>query len=137
MDQALYVVLFSPVAVPPSMQDLRNPCPLGVWSLSHWTTREVPLSVCVCVQSLSPVRLFAAPWTAAHQVSLSFTVFRSLLKFMSTESVIQPSNHLILCCLLLLLPSVFPRIRVFSNESALCIRWPLTEWTQTYITDGG
>ena len=63
------------------------------------------------------------PWTAAHQASLSFTISQSLLKLMSIESVI-PSNHLILCCPLLLLPSIFPSIRVFSNESALCIRWP-------------
>ena len=62
-------------------------------------------------------------WTAAHQDSLSFTISRSLLKLMSIESV-MPSNYLILCCLLLLLPSIFPSIRVFSNESALCIRWP-------------
>ena len=63
------------------------------------------------------------PWTAARQVSLSLTISRSLLKLMFIELVI-PSNHLILCCPLLLLPSIFPCIRVFSNESALCIRWP-------------
>ena len=63
------------------------------------------------------------PWTAAHQASLSFTISRSLLKFMSIESV-MPSNHLILCHPLLLLPSVFPSIRVFSNASVLHIRWP-------------
>ena len=62
------------------------------------------------------------PWTAAHQASLSFTVSRRLLKFMSTESVV-PSSHLILCHLLLFLPSIFPSIRVYSNESDLCIRW--------------
>ena len=78
--------------------------------------------VCVCV--LSRVQLFATPWTAACQASLSITNFWSLLKLMSIESV-MPSNHLILCRhLLLLLPSIFPSIRVFSNESALCIRWP-------------
>ena len=75
------------------------------------------------VQSLSHVRLFATPWTAAHQAFLSITNSRSLLKLMSIESV-MPSNHLILCHPLLLLPSIFPRIRVFSNESLLCIRWP-------------
>ena len=75
------------------------------------------------VQSLSQVRLFAIPWTAAHQVSLSFTIFQSLLKLMSIESV-MPSNHLILCRPLLLLPSIFPSIRVFSNESAFLIMWP-------------
>ena len=63
------------------------------------------------------------PWTAAPQASLSFTVSQSLLKLISTESV-MPSNHLILCHPLLLLPSVFPSIRVFSSESALCVRWP-------------
>ena len=68
-------------------------------------------------------RLFATPWTAACQASLSITNSRSLLKLMSIESVI-PSNHLILCDPLLLLSSIFPSIRVFSNESALCIRWP-------------
>ena len=67
--------------------------------------------------------LFATPWTAAHQAPLSFTISQSLLKFMSTESVML-SNHLILCHPLLLLPSIFSSIRVFSNESALCIRWP-------------
>ena len=63
------------------------------------------------------------PWTAAHQASLSITNSQSLLKFMSIESV-MPSNHLILCHPLLLLPSSFPSIKVFSNKSALCIRWP-------------
>ena len=67
--------------------------------------------------------LFATPWTAAHQAPLSFTISQSLLKFVSTESVML-SNHLILCHPLLLLPSIFSSIRVFSNESALCIRWP-------------
>ena len=75
----------------------------------------------VVVQLLSHVRLFATPWTAAHQASLSFTISQSLLKFTSIESV-MPSNHLILSCPLLLLPSIFPSIRVFSNESALRIR---------------
>ena len=75
------------------------------------------------VQSLSHVQLFATLWTAAHQASLSITNSQSLLKLTSTESVI-PSNHLILCHPLLLLPSIFPSIKVFSNESVLCIRWP-------------
>ena len=75
------------------------------------------------VQSLSHVRLFATLWTAAHQASLSITNSRSSPKLMSTESV-MPSSHLILCCPLLLLPSDFPSIRVFPNESALCMRWP-------------
>ena len=72
------------------------------------------------VQSLSPVQLFATPWTAAYQAALSITISQSLLKLMSIESV-MPSNHLILCHPLLLLPSVFPSIRVFSSESVLPI----------------
>ena len=72
---------------------------------------------------LSCVRLFATPWTAACQASLSFTSSWTLLRLMSVESV-MPSNQLILCCPLLLLPSIFPSIRVFSNESTLHIRWP-------------
>ena len=75
------------------------------------------------VQSLSPVRLFAIPLLAARQTSLSIISSRNLLKLMSIESV-MPSNHLILCHPLLLLPSIFPSIRVFSSESLLCIRWP-------------
>ena len=71
----------------------------------------------------SCIQLFVTPWTAAHQASLSITNFQSLIKLMSIESV-MPSNHLILCRLLLLLPSIFPSIRVFSNESVLHIRWP-------------
>ena len=75
------------------------------------------------IQSLSHVKLFTTPWTSAHQASLSITNSQSVLKLMSTESV-MPSNHLILCHPLLLLPSIFPNIRVFSSESVLCIRWP-------------
>ena len=75
------------------------------------------------VKSLSHVRLFATPWTAAHQASLSITNSQSLLKLMSIESV-MPSNHLILCRPLFLLPSVFPTIKVFSSELVLQIRWP-------------
>ena len=71
----------------------------------------------------SHVKLLATPWTTACLASLSFTNSRSLLKLMSIESVML-SNHLILCHLLFLLPSIFPNIRVFSNESVLCIRWP-------------
>ena len=77
----------------------------------------------VVVQSFSRIRLFATPWTVARQASLSFTVSRSLLTLMSVESVML-SNHLVLCCPLLFLPSIFPSIRVFSNELGLCIRWP-------------
>ena len=70
------------------------------------------------------------PWTAAHQASLSITNSQSLLKLMRIESV-MPSSHLILCCALLLLPSIFPSIRVFSNESVLCIRWP-KDWSFSF-----
>ena len=77
----------------------------------------------ISVQSLSCLRLFVTPWTAAHQASLSITNSRSLLKLTAIESM-MPSNHVILCRPLLLLPSIFPSIRVFSNESVLCIRWP-------------
>ena len=75
------------------------------------------------VQSLSHVRLFVIPWIAAHQASLSVTNSQSSPKLTSIESV-MPSNHLILCCLLFLLPPIPPSIRVFSNESTLCMRWP-------------
>ena len=81
-------------------------------------------SILVSVQLLSRVWLFATPWTAARQASLSITNSWSLLKLMSIDSG-MPSNHLILCHPLLLLPSIFPSIRVFSNESALPIRWPV------------
>ena len=74
-------------------------------------------------QLLSHIWLFVTPWTAASQTSLSFIISWSFLQFMSIESV-MPSNDLILCCPLLLLPSIFSSIWVFSNESALCIRWP-------------
>ena len=77
----------------------------------------------VVVQALRCVQPFATPWTAASQASLSFTISRTLLKVMSIE-LMMPSNHLILCHSLLLLPSIFPSIRVFSSESALRIRWP-------------
>ena len=88
----------------------------GITGLNHLKTLS-------SVQSLSGVRIFATPWTAARQASLSITNFQSLLKLMSIESV-MPSDHLILCCALLFPPSIFPSIRVFSNESVLCIRWP-------------
>ena len=75
------------------------------------------------VQSLSHVRLFATPWIAAHQASLFITISWSSFKLKCIESV-MPSSHLILCCPLLLLPPILPSIRVFSNESALCSKWP-------------
>ena len=87
-------------------------------ALERWGTRSVS-----SVQSLSRVRLFLTPRTAAGQASLSITSSRSLLKLTSIASV-MPSNHLVLCRPLLLLPSIFPSIRVFSNESVPCIRWP-------------
>ena len=89
--------------------------PLLWYSLLYWTQGSV--------QSLSRVWLSSTPWTAACQASLSITNSWTSLKPMPIESVI-PSNHLILCCPLFLPPSIFPSIRVFSNESALCIRWP-------------
>ena len=79
--------------------------------------------LCSSIQSLSHVQLFATPWTTVLQASLSITNSHSLPKLMSTE-LVMPSNHLILCCPLLLLPLIFPTIRVFSNESFLHIRWP-------------
>ena len=88
------------------------------------------LTVISSVQSLSRVRLLVTPWTAGRQASLSITISRNLLKLMSMESV-MPSNHLILCHLLLLLSSIFPSIRVFSNESVLGIRWP-KYWSSSF-----
>ena len=83
------------------------------------------------VQSLSHGRLFVTPWTAAHQASLSIINSQNLLKLMSIESV-MPSNYLILCPPLLLLPSIFPSIRVFSNELVICIRW-LKYWPLVHV----
>ena len=91
----------------------------GLLELSSLSTQVVQIS---SVQSLSPVWLSATPWITAHQASLSITNSRSLLKLMSIESV-MPSNHLILCRPLLLLPPIPPSIRVFSNESTLPMRW--------------
>ena len=95
--------------------------------LSDWTTicdlHSYNSNQFSSVQLLSRVQLFVTPWTAARQASLSITNSRSLLKLMSIESVMA-SNHLILCPPLLFLPSIFPRIRVFPNESALHIKWP-------------
>ena len=102
--------------------------------MSKWDTLT-PKQLCIrnsqltriqfsSVQLLNRVRLFVTPWTVAHQASLSITNSRSLSKLMSIKSV-MPSNHLILCCPLLLLPKVFPSIRVFSNELVLCFRWSI------------
>ena len=90
------------------------------------------LSFPVAAQSVSHAQLFATPWTAARQAALSITSSRSPPKLMSIESV-MPSNHLILCRPLLLLPSIFPSIRVFSSESVLHIRWP-EYWSFNFIT---
>ena len=90
--------------------------------LFPWLTIEHIYHLHSSDQSLSHVWLFATPWTAAHQASLFITNSWSLLKLMYIESV-RPSKYLILSCPLLLLPSIFPSIRVFSNESVLCIRW--------------
>ena len=90
--------------------------------LVYQRNRDITLSF-VVVQSLSHVQLFVTWWTAARQTSQSFTISQSLFKLMSIESV-MPSIHLVFCHPLLLLPSIFPSIRVFSNESALHIRWP-------------
>ena len=86
----------------------------------------------VVAQSLSHVPLFATPWTVADKASLSFTISQNLLKLICTESMMS-SNHLILCCPLLLLPSVFPSIRVFSNESGFLSRWP-NYWAFSFST---
>ena len=149
-----------------------RPPVLGVQSLSHWTTREVPISPylkgflsepgidrieyssyiayvtngyltlrwsaekffspVVIFQSLSHVWLFATPWTTVCQASLSIINSWNLLKLMSTESV-MPSNHLILCHPLFLLPSIFPSIRVFSNQLALRIRWLATSASSSVL----
>ena len=98
----------------------------GTWNLIKWICCH--LMLCghfgfSSVQSLSHVRLFVTPWTAAHQASLYITNSRSLPKPMSIE-LVMPSSHLILCHPLLLLLSIFPSVRVFSNESSLRIRWP-------------
>ena len=86
-----------------------------------WGSMDHP--IISSVQSLSRVWLFATPWTAAHQASLSITNSHSLLKLMSIEYV-MPSNHLILCHLILFLPWIYPSIRVFSNQSVFLTRWP-------------
>ena len=107
----------------------KNPKGFCFYTTSH-VLKEI-LKGISSVQSLSRVWQFGTPWTAAGQASLSIANSRSLLKFISIELVI-PSNHLILCCPLLLLSLIFPRITVFSNESVLCIRWP-KYWSFSYI----
>ena len=102
--------------MPPSVYLLQHPSPTGIIT-------KVRSGQFSSVQSLSRVQLFATPWTAAHQASLSITNSQSSLKLMSIESV-MPANHLSLCHPLLLPSSIFPSIRVFTNESVLHIRWP-------------
>ena len=99
-------------------------------NLPPLTPRNFHFVVVIVVWSLRHIQLFVTPWTAARQASLSFTISQSLLKLMYNESV-MPSNHLVLCCPLCLLPSVFPSIMVFSNESILRIRWP-NYWTFSF-----
>ena len=108
------LVFGSEVSLP--LQHIYGSC----FCISSFTTS---LNVVFVVQSLSRVWVFATPWTASHQASLPITNSWGLLKLMSIEFV-MPSNHLILCRPLLLLPSTFPSIRVFANESALHIKWP-------------
>ena len=93
------------------------------WSFLKKLKIELPSVQVSSVQLLSRVRLFATPWIAAHQASLSISNSRSLLKLISIK-LVMTSNHLILCCPLLLPPSIFPQIRIFSSESILHIRWP-------------
>ena len=102
----------------PCVKELASRKLLQSTGSSAWHSEDL-----IVVQSLSRVKLFVTPWTAACQASLSFTISWSLLKLMSVESV-MPSNHLIVYHLLLLLPSIFTSIRVFTNELALHIRWP-------------
>ena len=101
-------------------------------SLQHYLQKARQESTLSSVQSLSLVQLFATPWTTAHQASLSITNSQSLLKLISIKTV-MPSNNFILCHPSLLLPSIFLSIRVFSNESALCIRWP-KYWSFSFNT---
>ena len=109
----------------PSLTTLRKKpsTPHNWFSPSHFNCCTFKMFQFSLVQSLSHIQLFATPWTAPHQASLSITNSQSLPKLMSIESVV-PSNHLILCCPLLLPPSIFPSIGVFSNEAVLHIRWP-------------
>ena len=99
--------------------------------MKKWTLKILPSRIWwLFFQSLNHVQLFVTPWTAAHQAPLSSTISQSLLKLMSIKSM-MPSNYLILCCPLLLLPLILPSIRVFSNESVLHIRW-LEYWTFSF-----
>ena len=118
---AVYVLVFWPLGIwdfsSPARDQTQTPC-TGRLRLNHWTSREVPV-----VQSLRHIQLFRTLWTIARQASLNSTISRSLLKLISIELVML-SNHLIPCLPLLLLPSIFPSIRVFSHELAFHIMWP-------------
>ena len=108
------------------LEETREDCPPEHLE-GAWLCRPLPSRFVAVVQSQSRVRLFVTPWTAARQASLPLTVSQSSLKPMSIESVIPPS-HLILCCALFFLPSIFPNIRVFSIELAVRLRWP-KDWS--------
>ena len=114
LNSTFFLFVFTHIALSPTSSQLQR-----IFQLS----RALLVIYFSSVQLLSPVWLFATLWTAAYQASLSITNSRSLLKLMSIK-LVMPSNHLILCCPLLLLPSFFPSIGVFSNESTLHIRWP-------------
>ena len=96
----------------------------------EWSSSDYSSQGSFVFKLLSHAQPFATPWTAARQASLSFTISQSLLKLMSVESV-MPFNHLVLCCPLLLLPSIFPSIRVFLDESPLYTRWP-KHWSSSF-----
>ena len=117
---------FHPSTNSRSSEWMRAPLQEGLLATSYGAeslVRGGHLSFAIVVQSLNRVQLFATPWTAAHKVSLSFTISQSLLRLVSIESVI-PSNHLIFCHPLHFLPSIFPSIRIFSSELTLHIKWP-------------
>ena len=131
-----YKIIFN-LHVPKITQQTRGRAGIQIQTLipeSSLSNTVLPLSGCCSVAKpclmLSHVPLFDTPWTAARQAFLSSTISQSLLKLISIESV-MPSNHLILCCPLLLPPSIIPSIRVLSNESVLCIRWP-KDWSFSF-----
>ena len=123
--QPTWTCLLWVVDTPPLLSDFLN------WLCHLNMALSSPFDqVLIVVRSLSHVQLFANPWITTHQASLSFTLSWSLLKLMSVESV-MPSSHLIFCCPLLLLPSIFPSIKTFSSVLVLCIRWP-KYWTFSF-----
>ena len=118
-----HIILIKHLLTQNSYSGLRLSQPMTEQELHHLSSTKHEVRYTSSVHSFSHVWLFATPWTAAHQASLSITNSQSLVKHVSIESVI-PSNHLILYRPLLLLPSIFPRFRDFSNELVLCIKWP-------------